>query len=635
MQEKYTAQNIKVLQGLEAVRKRPGMYIGSTDSRGLHHLIWEIFDNAIDEVYAGNANVISIILNKDNSVSIQDNGRGIPVDINPISNLSGIDTVFTMLHAGGKFDDSNYKAAAGLHGVGSSVVNALSDWLSVKVFRNNTTYESKYINGGNIEQATLDLKIKSNHTGTLVTFHPDNKIFKSIVFNANLIKERIQEASYLFKGLKIIFKDEINNEVVEYMSKDGLSDYIKFINIANSTISPIISLNGLYKEIGVSVAMQYSEESTEVIVSFANSVKTSDGGSHENGFKSALLKTFNNYIDKWKINTNKNHELELSDLTEGLTCIINVTIPEKLITFEGQTKGRLFTIEAKEAVENIVNNQLLVWLENNREEAKKIIDKAYLAKKARLSAKSAREAVKKLNSVKKETSLLAGKLTAAQGKDPTQNELFIVEGESAGGSAKLGRDRLTQAILPLRGKILNVNKANISEVLKSEMITNIIASLGVGIGKNLDMKKLKYWKVIIMTDADTDGSHIQLLLLTLFYRYFIELITNGHIYIALPPLFKLENKKTNEVKYAWNETQLEELKKTMSNLEVQRYKGLGEMNADQLYETTMNKKTRQLIKVNLEDAALAERRLNILMGDKSQLRKDWINENIDFSNETE
>ncbi|MBQ5543574.1 MAG: DNA topoisomerase IV subunit B, partial [Mycoplasmataceae bacterium] len=334
-------------------------------------------------------------------------------------------------------------------------------------------------------------------------------------------------------------------------------------------------------------------------------------------------------------NTNKNHELELSDLTEGLTCIINVTIPEKLITFEGQTKGRLFTIEAKEAVENIVNNQLLVWLENNREEAKKIIDKAYLAKKARLSAKSAREAVKKLNSVKKETSLLAGKLTAAQGKDPTQNELFIVEGESAGGSAKLGRDRLTQAILPLRGKILNVNKANISDVLKSEMITNIIASLGVGIGKNLDMKKLKYWKVIIMTDADTDGSHIQLLLLTLFYRYFIELITNGHIYIALPPLFKLENKKTNEVKYAWNEAQLEELKKNMSNLEVQRYKGLGEMNADQLYETTMNKKTRQLIKVNLEDAALAERRLNILMGDKSQLRKDWINENIDFSNETE
>ena len=635
MQEKYTAQNIKVLQGLEAVRKRPGMYIGSTDSRGLHHLIWEIFDNAIDEVYAGNANVISITLHKDNSVSIQDNGRGIPVDINPISNLSGIDTVFTMLHAGGKFDDSNYKAAAGLHGVGSSVVNALSDWLSVKVFRNNTTYESKYVNGGNIEQATLDLKIKSNHTGTLVTFHPDNKIFKSIVFNPNLIKERIQEASYLFKGLKIIFKDEINNEIVEYMSKDGLSDYIKFINIANSTISPIISLNGIYKEIGVSVAMQYSEESTEVIVSFANSVKTSDGGSHENGFKSALLKTFNNYIDKWKINTNKNHELELSDLTEGLTCIINVTVPEKLITFEGQTKGRLFTIEAKEAVENIVNNQLLVWLENNREEAKKIIDKAYLAKKARLSAKSAREAVKKLNSVKKETSLLAGKLTAAQGKDPTQNELFIVEGESAGGSAKLGRDRLTQAILPLRGKILNVNKANISEVLKSEMITNIIASLGVGIGKNLDMKKLKYWKVIIMTDADTDGSHIQLLLLTLFYRYFIELITNGHIYIALPPLFKLENKKTNEVKYAWNEAQLEELKKTMSNLEVQRYKGLGEMNADQLYETTMNKKTRQLIKVNLEDAALAERRLNILMGDKSQLRKDWINENIDFSNETE
>lgn len=635
MQEKYTAQNIKVLQGLEAVRKRPGMYIGSTDSRGLHHLIWEIFDNAIDEVYAGNANVISITLHKDNSVSIQDNGRGIPVDINPISNLSGIDTVFTMLHAGGKFDDSNYKTAAGLHGVGSSVVNALSDWLNVKVFRNNTTYQSKYVNGGNILQATLDLKIKSNHTGTLVTFHPDNKIFKSIVFNANLIKERIQEASYLFKGLKIIFKDEINNEVVEYMSKDGLSDYIKFINVANNTISPIISINGLYKEIGVSVAMQYSEESTEVIVSFANSVKTSDGGSHENGFKSALLKTFNNYIDKWKINTNKNHELELSDLTEGLTCIINVTVPEKLITFEGQTKGRLFTIEAKEAVENIVNNQLLVWLENNREEAKKIIDKAYLAKKARLSAKSAREAVKKLNSVKKETSLLAGKLTAAQGKDPTQNELFIVEGESAGGSAKLGRDRLTQAILPLRGKILNVNKANISEVLKSEMITNIIASLGVGIGKNLDMKKLKYWKVIIMTDADTDGSHIQLLLLTLFYRYFIELITNGHIYIALPPLFKLQNKKTNEVKYAWNEAQLEELKKSMSNLEVQRYKGLGEMNADQLYETTMNKKTRQLIKVNLEDAALAERRLNILMGDKSQLRKDWINENIDFSNEAE
>ncbi len=632
MQEKYSASDIKVLQGLEPVRKRPGMYIGSTDNRGLHHLVWEIFDNAIDEVYSGNANLIKVTLHKNNSISIEDNGRGIPVDINKESQLSGIDTVFTMLHAGGKFDDSNYKTAGGLHGVGSSVVNALSDELEVKVYRNNTTYQSKYKDGGIIIQTTLDLKIPTNHTGTCVTFHPDKTIFKSINFNPTTIKERIQESSYLFKGLKIIFVDEINNESTTYISKDGLKDYVNFINLGKTTISPIITLSANDKEIGVDIAMQYSDDSNELIISFANSVKTSDGGSHETGFKTALLNTFNKYIDKWKLNVGKNHDLEGSDVREGLTAIINVTIPEKLIQFEGQTKGRLGTIEAKEIVENVVNNQLLIWFENNREEAKKIIDKAYISKKARLSAKSAREAVKKLNSVKKESTLLAGKLTPAQGKDPTQNEIFIVEGDSAGGSAKLGRDRLTQAILPLRGKILNVNKANMTDILKSEMITNIIASLGVGIGKNLDMKKLKYWKVIIMTDADTDGSHIQLLLLTLFYRYFPELITEGHVYIALPPLFKLENKKTNDVKYAWTEQELEELKKTMSNLEIQRYKGLGEMNADQLYETTMNKQTRMLIKVNLGDAALAERRLNILMGEESDLRKQWIAENIDFDN---
>lgn len=633
MQKDYNAKNIKVLEGLEAVRKRPGMYIGSIDTRGLHHLVWEIFDNAIDEVYSGYANTIKITLHKDNSITIEDNGRGIPIDINPTSKLSGIDTVFTILHAGGKFDESNYKSASGLHGVGSSVVNALSDWVNVKVLRNHNTYESKYHNGGNILQPTIALDEWSKNNGTIVTFHPDPKIFKDLKFNPSVIKEKIQESSYLFQNLKIIFYDEINNEEIEYFSKDGLSDYINFINLGKTTISPIIEFKTNNSNIQANIAMQYCDDNSEIIISFANSIKTINGGSHEIGFKNALLKTFNDYIDKWKINTAKNHELEGSDVREGLTAIINVTIPESLIMFEGQTKNRLYTLEAKEVIENLINTQLMIYLENNREVAKTIIDKMYLAKKARISAKNAREAVKKINSVKKEAGLLAGKLTPAQGKNPELNEIFIVEGESAGGSAKLGRDRLTQAILPLRGKILNVNNVNMVEILKNEMITNIVASLGVGIGKNLDLKKLKYWKIIIMTDADTDGSHIQLLLLTLFYRYFIDLINNGHIYIALPPLFKLENKKTKEVKYAWTEQELEDLKKQMSNLEIQRYKGLGEMNADQLYETTMNKATRQMIKVTLNDAALAERRLNILMGDKAQLRKEWINENIDFNND--
>lgn len=629
----YNAKNIKVLQGLEAVRKRPGMYIGSTDARGLHHLVWEILDNAIDEVYAGKVDLIQLTLHKDNSISVQDNGRGIPIDINETSNLSGLDTVFTMLHAGGKFDDSNYQIASGLHGVGASVVNALSDWVNVQVFRNKTTYESKYEDGGKIVQPTIDLKIPTKSTGTLVTFHPDIKIFKQITFNPSLIKERMQEFSFLFKGLKLIFKDENTKEEVIYYSDHGLQDYINFINLGKSIISPIISMQGTLNNMSMQCAMQYCDSSNEIMISFANSAKTIDGGSHELGFHNALVKTFNAYIDKWKINVSKNHELELSDLTEGLTCVLNINIPEKLIMFEGQTKGRLFTQDAKNIVYDIVCKELMLWLEKNKEQAKTIIDHAYLCRTARINAKNAREATKRLHNVKKDASLLAGKLTPAQGKDSMKNEIFIVEGESAGGSAKLGRDRITQAILPLRGKILNVNKASIADALKSEMIVNIIASLGMGVGKDIDLKKLKYGKVIIMTDADTDGSHIQLLLLTLFYRYFPDLITNGHIFIAMPPLFKLENKKSGIVKYAWNEVELEEVKKTMGNCEIQRYKGLGEMNPEQLYLTTMNKATRQIIKVNLGDAALAERRLNILMGEDSQLRKDWITQNINFTND--
>ena len=632
--KKYLDSSIKVLEGLEPVRKRPGMYIGSTDVHGLHHLIWEIFDNSVDEVISGNADTIQLILKKNGSITIEDNGRGIPIGVNQTTKLSTIDTVFTVLHAGGKFDDNAYKTAGGLHGVGSSVVNALSEWLTVTVKRENKIVESKYQNGGKIVQPAKVIGT-TNRTGTIVSFKPDPIIFKITKFNPSVIKERIRESSFLHKNLKIVFEDENTNENITYFSKDGLVEYVKFINESKTTIGNVCNFSGKgTNNIEIDIALQYCSDSSETIISFANSVKTIEGGSHETGFKSALTESINEYARKWNLLKDKDKNLEGDDTREGLTAVISVRVPEVIISYEGQTKNKLFTQEANANVKKFFGEKFNFWLEENKNTATKIIQKAINARNARLAAKKAREDIKKIKNSKQKL-LLSGKLTPAQSKNYKENELFLVEGDSAGGSAKLARNKINQAILPLRGKILNVEKARLNDLLLNEEISTIISCLGAGVGNDFNIDDLKYNKIIIMSDADTDGAHIQILLLTFFYRFMKPLIEKGHVYVALPPLFKIKSKSSNNSQYAWNEQELELIKSTMKNYEIQRYKGLGEMSADQLWETTMDPQKRSLIKVSITDAALAERRVNILMGDNSSLRKEWIDNNIDFNLEEE
>ena len=632
--KKYLDSSIKVLEGLEPVRKRPGMYIGSTDVHGLHHLIWEIFDNSVDEVISGNADTIKLILKKNGSITIEDNGRGIPTGVNQTTKLSTIDTVFTVLHAGGKFDDNAYKTAGGLHGVGSSVVNALSEWLTVTVKRENKIVESKYQNGGKIVQPAKVIGT-TNRTGTTVSFKPDPTIFKITKFNPSVIKERIRESSFLHKNLKIVFEDENTNENITYFSKDGLVEYVKFINESKTTIGNVCNFSGKgTNNIEIDIALQYCSDSSETIISFANSVKTIEGGSHETGFKSALTESINEYARKWNLLKDKDKNLEGDDTREGLTAVISVRVPEAIISYEGQTKNKLFTQEANASVKKFFGEKFNFWLEENKNTATKIIQKAINARNARLAAKKAREDIKKIKNSKQKL-LLSGKLTPAQSKNYRENELFLVEGDSAGGSAKLARNKINQAILPLRGKILNVEKARLNDLLLNEEISTIISCLGAGVGNDFNIDDLKYNKIIIMSDADTDGAHIQILLLTFFYRFMKPLIEKGHVYVALPPLFKIKSKSSNNSQYAWNEQELEQIKSTMKNYEIQRYKGLGEMSADQLWETTMDPQKRSLIKVSITDAALAERRVNILMGDNSSLRKEWIDNNIDFNLEEE
>lgn len=628
----YKETDIKVLEGLDPVRKRPGMYIGSTDQRGLHHLIWEILDNSVDEVMAGVCNTIKLTLHRDGSFSVEDNGRGIPVGIHPKTKMSTVDTVFTTLHAGGKFSEDAYKMSGGLHGVGSSVVNALSSWMHVTVKREGKIYESKYEDGGKIVQKSKAIG-NTNKTGTCVRFLPDATIFKNITFLPDIIFERVQETSFLFKGLKIIFENEYNRTVDEFFAENGISEYVKFINSGQNAISSVVYITGKELDIEVEVAFQYNDGSTDTFVSFANSVKTREGGTHETGFKVALTETLNEYARKWKLLKERDKNFEGSDFREGLVCVISAKVPERLISYEGQTKNKLFTPEAFTAVKNIVRNKLTYWLEENKKDAKTIIEKAYLSREARIAAKKAREEVKQLKGQKKER-ILSGKLTPCQSRDPEISELFLVEGDSAGGSAKLGRDKKYQAILPLKGKVINVEKALLKDLLKNEEISTIISSIGGSIGSDFNHKSIKYHKIIIMTDADTDGAHIRTLLLTFFYRYMKPLIENGNIYIALPPLYKLINTKNKKEFYAWEDYELDELKESNPNYEIQRYKGLGEMNADQLWETTMNPDTRQLIKVSIEDAALTERRVSTLMGDDASKRKEWINNNLDFELES-
>ncbi|WEK83195.1 MAG: DNA topoisomerase IV subunit B [Mycoplasma sp.] len=633
MAVQYKDSDIKVLTGLEPVRKRPGMYIGSTDSYGLHHLIWEIFDNAIDEVISGNCNLIKLTIHPDNSITIEDNGRGIPTGINEQTKLSTIDTVFTVLHAGGKFDDSAYKTAGGLHGVGASVVNALSSFCEVTVKRGGKVFYSRYENGGKIVTSTKEIG-STNRTGTMVRFAPDPTIFKTTKFNPSLIKERIRESSFLYQGLTIEFSDLINKDNQTFVSDKGLIEYVEYINESRHPIFKAVGFKGKGNDnIEVDVALQYTNEPNEVIISFANSVKTTEGGSHETGFKTALTEVINNYARKNNLLKDRDKNFEGDDVREGLTAVVSVRVPEKIIAYEGQTKNKLFTQQATSAVKKVFFDQFTYWLEEHAKDAKNIITKAIASRDARIAAKKAREDIKKLRNTNKQTNVLSGKLTPAQSKTYLENELFIVEGDSAGGSAKLARDKKHQAILPLRGKVLNVEKASIRDLLKNEEICTLISCIGTGINPEFDISGLKYGKVIIMTDADVDGAHIQILLLTFFYRFMKPLIEKGHIYVALSPLYKLTDKINKQVYYAWDNNELNMLKQNLKSYEIQRYKGLGEMNADQLWLTTMNPQNRKLVKVTINDAAMAEKQVSTLMGDNVESRKKWINENVDFNNE--
>ncbi len=630
----YDSSSIKVLEGLEAVRKRPGMYIGSTDSRGLHHLVWEIFDNSIDEVLAGYASHIWVTLHANGYISVQDDGRGIPVDINKDTKLSGVEMAFTILHAGGKFDGTVYKSSGGLHGVGSAVVNALSDDVYVTVTRDKKMYQVHFGNGGKIlkKLAPYDGKVVVKN-GTLVTFHPDKLIFPDINFDSEVIASRLKEASFLFAGLEITFVDEIKNKTETFLAKKGLLDFIQYINQGKNTITSPINLSGKYADIEVKIAMQYSSESSETIFSFANAVKTFEGGSHETGLKQCLTSVINDYARKQGLLKEKDKNLEGDDVREGLSAIISVGVPERLINYEGQTKNKLFTPEASDAVKKVISTEFATWLDTHKTEAVAIVKQAIEARKFRLETRTKKETNKK-SKLSKLDKFMSGKLTPAQSKDPVYNELFLVEGDSAGGSAKLGRNKMYQAILPLKGKVINAQKSTLKDLLNNEEITTIINCLGCGINKNMNINDLKYHKVIIMTDADVDGSHIQTLLLTLFFNLMRPLIEKGHIYIALPPLYKI-SAKNNPAKYeyAWDETQLEELKTQFSSYEIQRYKGLGEMNADQLWDTTMNPERRHLIQVGIEDFLNANNKVDVLMGNDPSLRKDWIDQNIDFEME--
>lgn len=609
------------------------MYIGSTDHRGLHHLVFEIVDNSVDEILAGFGNEITVTIHKDQSVSIQDSGRGFPTGMHR-SGKPTPEVILTVLHAGGKFGQGGYKTSGGLHGVGASVVNALSEWLEVTIYREGSIFHQRFENGGK-PATTLETIGKTKKTGTTVHFRPDTEIFGQIQFNYDTLSERLREAAYLIRGVKIKLIDERRDEKDEelFQFDTGLKAFVDYLNEEKDVLHPVIQFEGVHEEIEADVAFQYNDGFTENILSFVNNVRTKDGGTHELGAKAAITRIVNEHARKLALLKEKDKNLEGTDIREGFTGIISVRVPEQKLQFEGQTKSKLGTAEARQAVDQVISAKLAFFLEENPEISHMLIKKAVKASQAREAARKAREDARNGKKNKRKDAMLSGKLTPAQSRNPNRNELYLVEGDSAGGSAKQGRDRKFQAVLPLRGKVINTEKAKLADIMKNEEIRTIIYAIGGDVGPDFDVSNINYDKVVIMTDADTDGAHIQVLILTFFYRYMRPLIESGKVYIALPPLYKVSrgSGKKEVVEYAWDESGLQgAIDKVGKGYILQRYKGLGEMDATQLWETTMDPESRTLVRVTIEDVARAERRVSTLMGDKVEPRRKWIERNVAF-----
>jgi topoisomerase-4 subunit B len=637
MSKNYDESDIKVLEGLKAVRKRPGMYIGSTDSRGLHRLFYEILSNSIDEAINGFCKEITVTLKEDNSIEVSDDGRGIPYKKHETGKLT-TEVIFTMLHSGGKFsEDAGYKTSGGLHGVGAAVVNALSLWVKLTIARDNEIFEQIFSNGGD-KIGPLRKIGTSSKTGTTVNFKPDPSIFSTTIFQPEVIKERMREQAFLIKNVKLTYINEITKEKEKYQYEKGIEEYVNYLTEGKPEISKISYFNKDFsipekkKKIGVEIAFKFTDTYSETIYSYVNSIRTKDGGTHEIGFKTGLTKSINEYARKYGLIKEKEPNLDGSDIREGIYVVISIKLPEDLLQFESQTKDKLGSAEARSATEQIVYENSLFFLEENKIIASKIINRAIVAMRAREAARKARDEARSGKLKQKNDVVLSGKLTPATYKNKEINELYLVEGDSAGGSAKQGRDRKFQAILPLRGKVMNTEKTTSENLLKNEEIATMIYTIGADYGKNFDIKKCNYNKVIIMTDADTDGAHIQILLITFFFRYMKELIENGRLYVAQPPLYKVSYRKggSDKVMYAWTDEELKILTKTLGNYNIQRFKGLGEMNASQLWETTMNPETRSLIRVTISDFDDSDKRVTTLMGSDVVPRREWIEKNIDF-----